>query len=153
MGDNLKVKGKFTGMLLSPDGQEKQRVEIDNLVVDKGLEMIADQLRSEPLIDIPSHVGLGEGDTEPSGEDEGLQIEVGDRQSVSRNKEPGEPTIEYFASFGPDEPIDDTVEITEAGLFNASSGGDLLARVTFGVVTKEPQDTYELTWEITITAG
>ena len=53
----------------------------------------------------------------------------------------------YVASFGAG---DGTGAITEAGLFNAASGGDMLCRTTFSVVNKGSQDSMTITWEVTV---
>ena len=59
-----------------------------------------------------------------------------------------------------DEPLDEkshvieigpgTGAITEAGLFDAASGGDMLARTVFSVVNKGASDSITITWTITI---
>ena len=42
-----------------------------------------------------------------------------------------------------------TGALTEAGVLNASSSGDLLCRTVFGVLNKGANDTVLITWEIT----
>ena len=41
-----------------------------------------------------------------------------------------------------------TGALTEAGIFNASTGGDLFDRVTFPVINKDKLDTYRMTFNI-----
>jgi hypothetical protein len=43
-----------------------------------------------------------------------------------------------------------TGAISEAGIFNASSGGTMLCRTVFPVVNKQASDTIAITWTITI---
>ena len=43
-----------------------------------------------------------------------------------------------------------TGSVQEAGIFNASSGGLMLARTTFPVITKQPTDSLAVTWKITL---
>jgi hypothetical protein len=43
-----------------------------------------------------------------------------------------------------------TGAIVEAGLFNASSGGDMLCRTTFAVVNKGANDSITITWTVTV---
>jgi hypothetical protein len=59
-------------------------------------------------------------------------------------------TITYVASF---EAGDATGAVTEAGLFNASSGGTMLCRTVFSVVNKGAQDILNITWVITLQAS
>ena len=43
-----------------------------------------------------------------------------------------------------------TGAITEAGLFNASSGGTMLCRTVFSVVNKGASDSMTITWTVTV---
>ena len=43
-----------------------------------------------------------------------------------------------------------TGAITEAGVFNASSGGTMLCRTVFSVVNKGADDSMTITWTITV---
>jgi flavin-dependent dehydrogenase len=45
---------------------------------------------------------------------------------------------------------DATGAITEAGIFNAASGGQMLARTVFPAVNKSSTDTLAITWVVTI---
>ena len=45
---------------------------------------------------------------------------------------------------------DGTGAITEAGIFNASTGGDMFARTKFAVVNKGAADSMTITWTITV---
>jgi len=55
--------------------------------------------------------------------------------------------VAYVASFAAGE---GTGAITEAGIFNASSGGTLLCRTVFSVVNKGASDSMTITWTVTI---
>lgn len=140
----LRFAGKFVGILKDKDGRVKKRVEKENLIVNGGLDGIADQLLNNPTIPVPSHMGLGEGTTPPTAGDVALENERGTRQTLTKERELNE--VKFYAVFGPNEPVNTTMAITEAGIFNAASGGTMWARITFGVVTKEPSDTFEVTW-------
>ena len=43
-----------------------------------------------------------------------------------------------------------TGAITEAGIFNASSSGDMLCRTVFSVVNKGASDAMTITWTVTV---
>ena len=55
--------------------------------------------------------------------------------------------IAYVASFGAGE---GTGAITEAGLFNAVTGGTMLCRTVFSVVNKGASDSMTITWTVTV---
>ena len=40
--------------------------------------------------------------------------------------------------------------IKEAGIFNAATGGTMLARTTFAVINKGTDDTVSISWTITV---
>ena len=145
MIDLLKIKTDVHFVLKDRRGRVKRSFSSSNLIVDVGKDGIADQLLNSPSIPVPSHIGLGVGTAPPQTSDQTLEQEVGTRQAVTKERTLNE--IEFFAVFGPNEPTNQTLEITEAGLFNAASGGDMWARITFGVVTKEPEDTFEVHWK------
>jgi hypothetical protein len=42
--------------------------------------------------------------------------------------------------------------VTEAGIFNALTGGDMLCRTVFPVVNKGADDTMSVTWTVTLNA-
>jgi hypothetical protein len=54
-----------------------------------------------------------------------------------------------FAANNPSAPAGGAV-LREAGIFNAASGGTMLCRTTFPIVTKLPADALTITWTITI---
>ena len=58
--------------------------------------------------------------------------------------------VQYVCSF---EAGDATGAVTEAGIFNASSAGDMLCRTVFDVVNKAADDTMTVTWVITVAAA
>jgi len=43
-----------------------------------------------------------------------------------------------------------TGAVSEAGIFNASSAGDMLARTVFSTINKAAADTLGITWTITV---
>jgi len=142
--NKLNLVGTMNARLFDKDGNLKRSIEKKNLIVSLGKDGIMDQLLESPSIDKPSHLAIGEGTTEPELTDTALENQSGTRKTVSKERNLNE--VEFYAVFGPDEPVDSTIEITEAGIFNASTDGELYSRITFGVVTKEPEDTFDITW-------
>jgi len=141
---DLNLIGTMKARLFDKDGKLKREIEKRNLIVNLGKDGIMEQLLDTSTIDKPSHLAIGEGTTDPDLTDTDLESQAGTRKSVSKERNLNE--IEFYAVFGPDEPTTSTIEITEAGIFNASTGGDLYSRITFGVVTKESEDTFDITW-------
>ena len=148
LNDSLKLKGRVGIVLKDKDGNVKETREIDNLVVNAGLSFIASRMGGTSA-SVMSHMALGSSTTAAAaGQTDLLSIlgsrEVLDSTTVNSNQ------ILYVASF---EAGDATGAITEAGIFNASTGGTMLCRTVFSVVNKAADDTMSVTWTITITAS
>ncbi|WDU84199.1 hypothetical protein [Caloramator sp. Dgby_cultured_2] len=146
MREELKVLGKLRIRLIDENGNVREEIEKDNLIVNNGKYGIADQLLASPTIGKPTHMGIGTGTTAPTVGDTALVAEVGTRQAFS-SKTRSNNVVTMVASFGAG---NGTGAITEAGIFNASSGGTMFSRITFSAINKGANDTLELTWTYTI---
>jgi hypothetical protein len=69
---------------------------------------------------------------------------------VSEVKKSVSSGLKFKAEFIPENPNVDNVAITEAGIFDAETGGSMLCRTVFPVVTKMAADTITITWTISI---
>ena len=148
LNDGLKLKGRVGLVLKDKDGNVKESREIDNLVVSAGLTYIASRMVGTAK-NVMSHMGLGSGSTAASAGDTDLGSLLGAREALDSSTASTN-TIVYVASF---EAGDATGAITEAGLFNASTAGDMLCRTVFSVINKAADDTLSVTWTITLTAS
>jgi len=148
LNDSLKLKGRVGIVLKDKDGNVKETRDIDNLVVDAGLDFIAS--RMEGTTDaVMSHMALGSGTTAAAAGDTDLESILGSREALD-SITVTDNAVAYVASF---EAGDATGAVTEAGIFNASSGGSMLCRTVFSVVNKAADDTMSVTWTITISAA
>lgn len=57
--------------------------------------------------------------------------------------------VQYVSVFEAGNPGSDA-PLVEAGIFDATTGGNMLCRTTFPIVTKQDGDTITITWTITI---
>jgi len=146
--DNLKLKGRVALELRGKDGQVKETREIDNLVVDAGLDFIASRMAGVSK-DVMSHMALGSGTTAAAANDTDLESLLGSREALDSTTVTDN-TVVYVSSF---EAGDATGAVTEAGIFNAATAGDMLCRTVFSVVNKAADDTLSVTWTITISAS
>lgn len=148
LNDGLKLKGRVGLVLKDKEGNVKETREIDNLVVSAGLTYIASRMVGTAK-DVMSHMGLGSGSTAAAAGDTDLGSLLGSREALDSSTASSN-TITYVSSF---EAGDATGAITEAGIFNASTGGDMLCRTVFSVINKAADDTLSVTWTITLTAS
>lgn len=144
--EKINVKGDVSIRLYDERGNLKDSRDIKNLVVNTGLTFIASRMIGTSQ-GVMTHIGLGSGSTAPAAGDTALESLLGTREILDSSTTPATGVILYKSTF---EQGDATGAITEAGIFNASSGGTMLCRTTFGTITKSAQDTLEITWQITV---
>ena len=146
--DKMKAKGRLNIVLKDQDGNVKDTRQVDNLVVDTGLDYIASRMKDATATAM-SHMALGSGTTAAAAGDTDLESILGSREALDSTTVTDN-TITYVSSF---EAGDGTGAVTEAGIFNASSGGTMLCRTVFSVVNKSQNDTLSITWSIQISAS
>lgn len=141
--DNPNAAGKLEITLTHANGVV-EKTNVDNLVVDTGLNYIVSRMKDTSL-GVMSHMAVGEGLTSAVAGDTALEVEIGRAVLVSTVVNANQ--IVYNATFAPGV---GTGAITEAGIFNANSAGTMLSRTVFPVVNKQTADTLSITWTITI---
>ena len=121
--------------------------QCDNLVVTAGKQWVAGRFKDGSIPAEMSHMAIGSADTAPAAGNTALATELNrialttDGGTVSTN------TVQYDASWTS---AAAAYAIKEAGIFNAASGGTMLARTTFAVINKGTDDTVSISWTITV---
>lgn len=146
--ENLKANGSLVMKLIGADGKVKEQFE-HNLVVNVGLAHIVSRMidASAPVM---THIAVGAGTTAPSPADTALDQELGRVALTATTQVTTNATndsVQYICTFNPGVA---TGAITEAGIFNAASGGTMQSRTVFPVINKGELDTLSITWKITI---
>jgi hypothetical protein len=146
MKEQLKATGTVRIVKTNASGTAVQEFEVPNQVVNTGKAFIAASM-NKSTTNSPakmSHMGIGTGSTGVAAENQVLGAQTyrsGVTAEVSGN------TITYSATFAAG--FGDGA-IVEAGIFNADTGGTMLCRTTFPVVTKAAGDTISITWLVTV---
>ena len=148
INDNLKLRGDVALVLKDKNGNIKETREINNLVVTAGLTFICSRMAAASA-GVMSHMALGSSTTAAAAGQTDLVSILGSREALDSTNASAN-TIVYVSSF---EAGEGTGSVTECGCFNASSGGTMLARTVFPVVTKQADDTMSVTWLITLSAS
>jgi hypothetical protein len=148
INEGLKLRGDVALVLLDKDGNIKEQREEKNLVVSSGLNFIVSRMKDATATAM-THMALGSDSTAAAAGNTDLGSILGSRElldstTVNSNQ------ITYVSSF---EAGEGTGSVVEAGIFNASTGGTMLCRVVFGTITKEADDTLQITWTITLSAS
>jgi hypothetical protein len=151
INENLKLSGQLNIVLKDKAGNIKDQRDVKNLVVNTGLAYIASRMTGTSKA-VMSHMALGSGTTAASSGQTDLVSVLGSREALDSTSISGSNNekVVYVSSF---EAGDATGAVTEAGLFNASSSGDMLCRTVFSVVNKAADDTMSVTWTITLAAS
>lgn len=143
MKEDLKIKGDVILTLTDENGNLKQRQEINNLVVTDGLNYISNKMVTSATT--MSRMAVGTGSTAASAGQTTLVTELDRNTFSSTSASNGVCTFNAQWAAG-----DATGAITEAGIFNAASGGDMLCRTVFDTVNKAAGDSLAITWVVTI---
>lgn len=148
INDSIKLKGDLKVVVLDSEGKEKDRRDINNLVVHVGKVYIAERMRSN-LAPLMSHMAIGVANVAATTSQTGLLGEnarvVFDSNTITTN------TITYIATFPAGSPSGGAT-IAEAGIFNNPSAntGTMLCRTRFNEVNKANSDVIVITWNVTV---
>ena len=153
---DFKVTGQVNLKLYNQHGELIDERDTKNLVVTTGKNYIASRIASNTA-DIVSYMGIGTsnfingqtiGSTTPVVGDTTLTAPITPGNRVTATPVASGTQVTYTGTFGPS---NGSGGIVEAGLFSALTGGTMLARTTFGIITKAiSTDTLTLTWTLTV---
>jgi len=121
---------------------------LDNLIVTVGKNDITDQLLASPAQAKPTHMELGTGTTAPAAGDTALQTVIGSSRVALTSKTRSTNVLTMVGDWAAGTATN--AAITEAGVFNAASAGDMYSRATFTAINKGASDTLKITWTYTI---
>ena len=136
--DDLKLTGALTIALNDEIVQETE-----NLVVTAGKNWVADRMNNANTV--MTHMAVGTGSTAAAAGNTALVTET-DRNALTSTTVTDN-AVAYVATWAAG---DATAALTEAGIFDAASSGDMLARTVFSVVNKGAADSMTITWTITV---
>ena len=120
INDSIKMTGELTITVTNADGDVTQKVTVPNLVVTTGKNAIASRMKNNDTV--MSHMELGTGTTSAAAGNTAMETVIsGSRVALSSTTVTNN-AVAYVASFPAGT---GTGAVTEAGIFNASSGGTL----------------------------
>jgi hypothetical protein len=139
--DNFKLTGK-----LKIELNDEVVAEVPNIVVSDGKDFVASRMK-DTTDSAMSHMAIGTGSTAAAASDSALGSELSGSRTALTSTTVTDNDIVYVATFGAGT---GTGAVTEAGIFNASSGGTMLCRTVFAVVNKGSADSMTITWTVTV---
>jgi hypothetical protein len=126
--------------LRGADGQLKEARDVFNSVTTAGKNGAADQILASPSLNKPTHMAVGTG----TGGTTSLNSET-DRNALTSKLRSGA----VVTMVGDWAAGDATAALTEAGVFDAASTGNMWMYATFSVVNKGASDTLSISWTLT----
>lgn len=144
--DFVKAEGKVTLVLTGSDGSVKETREVENLVVQVGLNYIASRMKDATATAM-THMEVGTSSTAASLAQTTLVAAVSASRTALTSTTVTTSSVAYACTFGAGV---GTGALTEAGIFNASSAGTMLCRTVFSVINKGAADTLTITWTIAV---
>ena len=143
--DFLNLKGYVQISLKDTHGNSLYTYEGNNLVTTAGKNLIASRLK-DASSNVPSYIAIGSDNTTPQESDTAL---LGtEHERVSATVTVSVNLFQLEASFGTG--ISTDVTAGEFGIFNAATGGTMLARFVIPSVTVASTDTLAVTWKLYI---
>jgi hypothetical protein len=150
----LQAKGTLELKLLDQFGNVIENRTHNNLVVTDGLGFITSRMQGNSTA-VMSHMAIGTStavaaatQTTLTSETAGARVAL-ESTTITTTTVTND-TIQYVATFGIGV---GTAAITEAGIFNGTSGTPtMLCRTKFDVINKGPNDTLVITWKISFAA-
>lgn len=130
-----------TATLRDALGNVKQTETYHNTVTTAGKNMVADRILASPTLGVPTHMGIGTG----TGGTTTLTTEL-DRNALTTKTRSGA----VVTMVGDWAAADGTGAITEAGVFDASTAGNMHLYASFSVINKASTDTLSISWTLTI---
>ena len=145
--DKMNALGRVHIQVFDKDKNLIEEQTVKNLVVTTGLNHIADRLGASSPATRMSHMEVGTGSTAAAAGDTALGSAIASSRVALTSQTVSTNTVEYVGDFPAGT---GTGAVTEAGVFNASSGGTMLCRTVFSVVNKAAADTLKITWTLTV---
>ena len=138
INDNFKMTGALSIAI-----NNKIVAEVPNTVVTGGKNWVAQRMNN--VNSVMTHMAIGTSTAAVNVSQTTLSTEIA-RVTLTSTTVSGN-SIVYVGTFPAGT---GTGAITEAGTFDASSGGDMLCRTVFPVVNKGANDSMVITWTVTV---
>lgn len=118
-------------------------LDVTNTITTAGRNAYADQILASPTLGKPTHMAVGTGS--PAANALGAEVASSRVALTSKTRSGNVVTMigDWAAGVG-------TGALTEAGIFDASSSGNMNQSTTFSVINKAASDTLKITWTLTV---
>jgi hypothetical protein len=152
--EEMTLKGFVDVFVYDEFGNLKEERHFSNGITNTGFQLIADRIAGHSGFagNEANYIGLGTGTTAFVATQTALVTELtggsyARQQDTDATYTSGSKSFAISATFNPGVA---TGALTESGLFDASTGGNMMARQTFSVINVGASDSITVTWTITL---
>jgi hypothetical protein len=146
MKEFLNIRGDIELTLIdSITGEIKFKLQKKNLIVNTGKAFIISRMK-DTTSGAMTHIGIGSGTVDPALGDTSLGNQVARNAMTTSGGVVSGNSITYSVTFGAG--VGTNAALSEAGIFNAATGGTMLSRVEFSPVGKGASDILTIDWTI-----
>ena len=149
--ERVGLRGELELVVRDKHGKVKDRRVLKNLIVNVGKAQVAGLINGDVTTPF-KYIAIGTGTTSPAATDTGLENETHREQADTIDRVTTSVTndtarlIKTFSGYSGSEAI------TESGVFDAASGGNMLCRQTFSAlnINWDAGDSLQITWKIQV---
>lgn len=159
-GETFKLKGSFHMVVRGPDGVFREERHVNNLVVSAGKAIVAGLINSAVTATSTGggtfrYLAIGASSSATAAADTTLGSEFSSaggarviatsltRTTTTVANDTAQLVVTYTCSAG-------GLAVVEAGIFDSSSGGNMLARQPFAVINLSSGDSLQTTWKVQV---
>jgi len=144
--EKTKLRGTFHVAVLGEDGVEKYHNIVPNTIMNAGLAEVSGLILSDIGGNAFDYIAIGTDATAPNATQSALIAEVyrGAGTGSQETDSVSDDTARLTTSIA----ITSSVTLQEAGVFNSSSAGDVLARTTFSATTASSGDSVNIGYDV-----
>jgi len=152
--ETMTIRGFVDVLVYDELGHLKEERHYDNGITNVGFEVIADRIAGHSAFtgNEPNYIALGTGSTAFAATQTALVTELSAggysrQQDTDATYTSGSKSFAISATFAAGVA---TGALTESGLFDASTSGNMMARQTFSTINVGASDSITVTWTITL---
>jgi len=148
MEETTSLKGKFRIAVLGEDQKLKTYLEVPNTIMNAGKAVVSGLMLTDVGEDAFDYIAIGTSNTAPNATQSALIAEkyrvagTGSQETTTVTDD----TARLTSSIA----ITSSISVQEAGIFNSSSTGDMLARSTFSAVSVNNGDTINIGYDVKV---
>jgi len=148
----LKLKGNVTFIARDKHGNIKQ-IETMDVITDVGKAQVAGLING--VVTAPfQYIAIGTGTTAEAASDTALQTEIARKSATASRTTTNvtNDTAQLEATFSSADGLSGTSNVSESGVFDSSTGGNMLCRQTFTAIALDwdAGDSLQVIWKITV---